>query len=66
MKKLLLAVLFFAATAAGYGAAQLQMQIKMETVKTITNYAGAPIVRYDLGDTECFVANNAAMFCFKK
>lgn len=66
MKKLLFTVLFLAAAAAGYAAAQLTMQIKMESVKTITNYAGAPIVRYDLGDSECFVSNNTAMFCFKK
>ena len=33
MKKLLFTVLFLAAAAAGYAAAQLTMQIKMESVK---------------------------------
>lgn len=65
MKKLYIVLALLAAAAVGYGAAQIQ--IKVEQVKTITQYAGAPISRYDLGDTECFVeTTNHSMFCMRK
>ena len=53
--------------AAGVGYSAAQIQIKMEQVKTITQYAGANIARYDLGDTECFVEGTShSLFCMKK
>ena len=65
MKKIYLILALLVATGAGYGAAQIQ--IKMEQVKTITQYAGANITRYDLGDTECFVESTShSMFCLRK
>lgn len=65
MKKIYLISALLVAAGAGYGAAQIQ--IKMEQVKTITQYAGANIARYDLGDTECFVESTShSMFCMRK
>ena len=65
MKKLLIVVLLLLSAAAGFGAAQLQ--IKMEQTRTITQYVGAPVTRYDLGDTECFVENTSrSLFCLRK
>lgn len=65
MKKIYLILALLVAAGVGYSAAQIQ--IKMEQVKTITQYAGAPIARYDLGDTECFVeSTNHSMFCLRK
>ena len=65
MKKIYLILALLLAAGAGYSAAQIQ--IKMEQVKTITQYAGAPISRYDLGDTECFVESTShSMFCLRK
>lgn len=65
MKKLGYVLLFIGAAGLGYGAAQFQ--IKVETVKTITQYTGASISRYDLGDTECFVESTShSMFCMRK
>ncbi|WP_428075498.1 hypothetical protein [Candidatus Avelusimicrobium luingense] len=65
MKKIYLILALLLATGVGYGAAQIQ--IKMEQVKTITQYAGANITRYDLGDTECFVEGTShSMFCMRK
>lgn len=41
--------------------------LKVNTVQavSITNYVGTDIVRYDLGDTECFT-NSTGLFCIKK
>lgn len=65
MKKIYLILALLVAAGVGYSAAQIQ--IKMEQVKTITQYAGANIARYDLGDTECFVETiNHSMFCMRK
>lgn len=65
MKKIHLVIALLLATGVGYGAAQIQ--IKMEQVKTITQYAGANIARYDLGDTECFVESTShSIFCVRK
>lgn len=65
MKKIYLILALLLAAGVGYGTAQIQ--IKIEQVKTITQYAGANIARYDLGDTECFVeAMSHSMFCMKK
>ena len=65
MKKIYLVLALLLAAGVGYGSAQIQ--IKMEQVKTITQYTGANIVRYDLGDTECFVeSTNHSMFCMRK
>ena len=49
MKKIYIVLALLLASGVGYGAAQIQ--IKMEQVKTITQYAGTNIARYDLGDT---------------
>jgi hypothetical protein len=65
MKKIYLILALLVAAGVGYGAAQIQ--IKMEQVKTITQYAGASISRYDLGDTECFVESTShSIFCVRK
>lgn len=65
MKKIYLILALLVAAGVGYGAAQIQ--IKMEQVKTITQYAGTNIARYDLGDTECFVESTShSMFCLRK
>lgn len=65
MKKLIIPLLLLGCAAVGYGAAQLQ--IKMEQTRTITQYVGAPVTRYDLGDTECFVENTSrSLFCLRK
>lgn len=65
MKKIYAIFALLLAAGADYGAAQLQ--IKMEQVKVITQYVGAPISRYDLGDTECFVESTShSMFCMRK
>ena len=65
MKGIYLILALLLAAGVGYGAAQIQ--IKMEQVKTITQYAGANIARYDLGDTECFVESTShSMFCLRK
>lgn len=65
MKKIYLILALLAAAGSGYGAAQIQ--IKTETIKTLTQYVGANITRYDLGDTEGFVeSTNHSMFCMKK
>ncbi len=65
MKKMYVIWALLLAAGVGYGAAQIQ--IKMEQVKTITQYVGASISRYDLGDTECFVESTShSMFCFRK
>lgn len=65
MKKIYLILALLVAAGVGYGAAQIQ--IKMEQVKTITQYAGANISRYDLGDAECFVESTShSMFCMRK
>lgn len=65
MKKIYIVLALLLSAGVGYGAAQIQ--IKMEQVKAITQYAGAPISRYDLGDTECFVETNShSMFCMRK
>ena len=42
-------------------------RFKTEPVKTLTQYVGANITRYDLGDTDCFVElTNHSMFCLRK
>ena len=65
MKKIYLILALLVAAGVGYGAAQIQ--IKMEQVKTITQYVGVSISRYDLGDTECFVESTShSMFCIRK
>lgn len=65
MKKIYIILALLIAAGVGYGAAQIQ--IKMEQVKTITQYTGANIARYDLGDTECFVEGTShSMFCMRK
>ena len=65
MKKIYLILALLLAAGVGYSTAQIQ--IKMEQVKIITQYAGANIARYDLGDTECFVeATSHSMFCMRK
>ena len=65
MKKIYLICALLVAAGVGYGAAQIQ--IKMEQVKTITQYVGANIARYNLGDTECFVESTShSMFCMRK
>lgn len=65
MKTIYLILALLAAAGAGYGAAQIQ--IKTEPVKTLTQYVGANITRYDLGDTDCFVElTNHSMFCLRK
>jgi len=65
MKKIYVILALLLAAGVGYGAAQIQ--IKMEQVKTITQYVGASISRYDLGDTECFVESTShSMFCMRK
>ena len=65
MKKI--SVILALLLAAGIGYAAAQFQIKMEQVKVITQYMGAPIVRYDLGDTECFVETTShSLFCLRK
>lgn len=65
MKTLCIVSLFLFTAAVGFGAAQLQ--IKMEQTRTITQYVGAPVTRYDLGDTECFVENTSrSLFCLRK
>lgn len=65
MKTLCLISLLLFAAAVGFCAAQLQ--IKMEQTRTITQYVGAPVTRYDLGDTECFVENTSrSLFCLRK
>lgn len=65
MKKIYISLALLMAAGVGYGTAQIQ--IKMEQVKTITQYAGANIARYDLGDTECFVESTShSMFCMRK
>ena len=65
MKKIYIVFALLLAAGVGYSAAQIQ--IKMEQVKTITQYAGANITRYDLGDTECFVESTShSMFCMRK
>ena len=65
MKKIYMILALFLAAAVGYGAAQIQ--IKVEQVKVVTQYAGAPISRYDLGDTECFVETTShSLFCLRK
>jgi len=65
MKKLIIPLLLLGCAAVGYGTAQLQ--IKMEQTRTITQYVGAPVTRYDLGDTECFVENTSrSLFCLRK
>lgn len=65
MKKIYIILALLLAAGVGYGAAQIQ--IKMEQVKTITQYTSANIARYDLGDTECFVeSTNYSMFCLRK
>ena len=65
MKKIYLILALLVAAGVGYSAAQIQ--IKMEQVKTITQYVGANIARYDLGDTECFVESTThSMFCMRK
>ena len=65
MKKIYVILALLVAAGVGYGAAQIQ--IKMEQVKTITQYAGVNIARYDLGDTECFVESTShSMFCLRK
>lgn len=65
MKKIYLILALLLAAGVGYGTAQIQ--IKMEQVKTITQYAGANIARYDLDDTECFVESTShSMFCLRK
>ena len=65
MKKVYIILALLLAAAIGYAAAEFQ--IKTEQVKTITQYVGAPIARYDLGDTECFVENTShTLFCLRK
>lgn len=65
MKKLYLTLGLLSFAVLGYSAAQIQ--IKMEQVKTITQYVGSSISRYDLGDTECFVENTShSIFCMRK
>ena len=65
MKRIYAISALFLATGVGYGAAQIQ--IKIEQVKTITQYTGTNIARYDLGDTECFVETvDHSMFCLRK
>lgn len=65
MKRIYIVLALLLAARVGYGTAQIQ--IKMEQVKTITQYAEANIARYDLGDTECFVESTShSMFCLKK
>ena len=65
MKKVYIVLALLLAAAVGYAAAEFQ--IKTEQLKTITQYVGAPITRYDLGDTECFVETTShALFCMRK
>ena len=65
MKKIYLILALLVAAGVGYSTAQIQ--IKIEQVKVITQYAGASISRYDLGDTECFVETTShALFCMRK
>ncbi len=65
MKKLFIILGSICFAALGYAAAKLE--IKVEAVKSITNYAMSDITRYDLGDTECFVESQSHnLFCFRK
>lgn len=65
MKKIYLILALLVAAGVGYSTAQIQ--IKTEPVKTLTQYVGANITRYDLGDTDCFVElTNHSMFCLRK
>ena len=66
MKKIyMILALLFCAFVIGYATSELQ--IKMEQTKSITQYIGAPIARYDLGDTECFVESTShSLFCLRK
>ena len=65
MKKVYIILALLLAAGIGYAAAEFQ--IKMAQVKMITQYVGAPIARYDLGDTECFIETTShALFCIRK
>lgn len=65
MKNLFIILGLICCAVLGYAAAKLE--IKVEAVKSITNYAMSDIVRYDLGDTECFVENQSrSLFCIRK
>lgn len=65
MKNLFMILGLICCAVLGYAAAKLE--IKVEAVKSITNYAMSEITRYDLGDSECFVENiGHNLFCFRK
>ncbi len=65
MKKIYFVLALLLAAGLGYAAAQIKIQVAQ--VKSITQYVGAPISRYDLGDTDCFVeTTNHSLFCVRK
>ena len=65
MKKLFIVLALLLCGMLGYAAAKLE--IKVETVQSITNYAMSNITRYDLGDIECFVESQSrSLFCLRK
>lgn len=64
MKKILLIISLILLGAALYAGVE-NIIIKIETPKSITNYAGTVITRYDLGDVECFTSK-VGMSCLRK
>lgn len=64
MKKVLLIVILLLVGAVLYAGIE-SMFIKIQSPKSITNYAGTTIYRYDLGDVECFISK-VGMHCLRK
>lgn len=64
MKKILLIISLILLSVFVYAGVE-NILIKIETPKSITNYAGTVITRYDLGDVECFTSK-VGMSCLRK
>ena len=64
MKKILLIISFILIAILLYAGVE-NIIINIETPKSITNYVGTVIHRYDLGDVECFTSK-VGMSCLRK
>lgn len=64
MKKLIILLIFILLAILAYASVE-NIIIKIETPKSITNYAGTVITKYDLGDVECFTSK-VGISCLRK
>ena len=58
MKKVLLVISLLLLGAIGHAAIE-QVKLKTKNVISVTAYTGSDIIRYNLGDTDCYISKSA-------